>query len=227
MLIFKNIYLPVYVQFEWLKKYRIGTIIDIGANHGNVTAALAELCPDADIYAFEPIKYECDEIRKKVNHLGRVTVINAALSNKNGKTPFYVNSFRPSSSMLQLSSMGKKLTPSQTKKITVQAIILDTYFKNKKLEQPIFIKIDVQGAEKIVFEGGKNFLKKTSVVHVETGFEIIYTNQSLFKDIYNLLINSGFVYHGSVSESNFYPLFSLLYSENSIFIKKSLSKYIL
>jgi FkbM family methyltransferase len=227
LLIFKKIYLPVYVQYEWLKKFNIGTIVDIGANQGTVTYALAALCPDADIYAFEPIKYVCDMMKQKVKSLHNVTVINKALGNRNGKILFYVNKHSPSSSMLPLSPLDKKIIPVYTKKTTVQAITLDTYFKNKIVKQPIFIKIDVQGAENIVFEGGKDFLNKTSVIHVETGFETVYKNQCLFGDIYRMLIRSGFVYHGSITDSNFYPVFSISYFENSFFIKKSIVRFIL
>ena len=227
ILIFKKVYLPVYVQYEWLKKFNVGTIVDIGANKGNVTVALAALCPNADIFAFEPMRNECDKIRQKVKHLRNVTVINTALSNKNGKIPFFVNTYSPSSSMLPLSSLGKKITPSLTKKTTVRVITLDTYFQNKKLRKPVFIKIDVQGAEKIVFEGGKDFLKKTSVIHVETSYEKIYETQCLFEDIYQILIHSGFLYHGSIKGADFYPLLTIPYSENSFFIRKSMSQCIM
>lgn len=226
ILIVRNIYLPVYVQYEWLKKFNVGTIVDIGANQGHVTLSLASLCPHADIYAFEPIKNEYNLIKQKTKHLPDVTVVNAALSNKNGKIPFFINRFSPSSSILPLSSLGKIITPSFTKKVIVPAVTLDTYFKNKKLKRPIFIKIDVQGAENIVFEGGKNFLKKTSVIHVETGFETVYKNQSLFGDLYQMLTHFGFIYHGSIKGADFYPLFSIPYSENNLFIKKSMIQLI-
>lgn len=226
LLIFKHVYLPVYVQYEWLKKFKIGSIIDIGANRGNVTVALANLFPDADIYAFEPIKSEYKRIEHSTNNLKRVTVINAALNNKNGTIPFYINKSSPTSSMLPLSAIGKKTVPSSAKRTMVQAITLDDYFRNKKLKYPIFIKIDVQGAEKIVFEGGKNFLGNTSVIHIETGFESVYENQCLFGDIYKMLTDYGFVYHGNITDAEFYPPFSVPYFENSIFIKKSMLRYI-
>lgn len=226
-LLFKRIYLPVYVQYEWLKKFNVGTIVDIGANKGNVTVALATLFPQAHVFSFEPINKECSVIRRKVKNLPNVTVINAALSDKNGKIPFLLNSSSPSSSMLPLSSLGKKIIPSNTKKIMVPTITLDEYFHNKKLKSPIFIKIDVQGVEHIVFSGGINLLKKVSVIHVETGFETVYKNQCLFGDIYQLLTRYGFVYHGNMKDADFYPLFTIPCFENSIFIKKYLLKFVL
>ena len=227
LLIFKGVYLPVYVQFEWLKKFNVGTVIDIGANQGHVTVALADLCPHADIFAFEPIEGECNCIKNKTKHLRNVTVINVALSNKKGKIPFFINSSSPTSSMLPLTSLGKKIVPSPAKKTMINAITLDSYFRNMKLKHPIFIKIDVQGAERIVFEGGQNILNKTSIIHIETGFEKVYKNQCLFGDIHELLSHYGFIYHGNVLDADFYPSFNIPYFENSIFIKKSMLQFIL
>lgn len=222
ILLFKGVFLPVYVQYEWLKKYPINTIIDIGANRGNVTVALATLFPKTDIYAFEPIKKEADIIKKRTAHFSNVTVINMALSNKMGKIPFYINQHSPSSSMLPFSILGKKEMPLITiaKKIYAASITLDSYFQDKKIRLPIFIKIDVQGAEKLVLDGGTELLKKTSIIHIETGFENVYEKQCLFDDIYRLLTKFGFKYYGSIIDGHFYPLLTLELFENSIFIKK-------
>lgn len=220
-LLLKDIYLPVYVQYEWLKKYPIGTIIDIGANRGNVSTALALLFPNADIFAFEPIDKEYAILKKRVRRFLNVTPVNVALSNKNGKVPFFINLHSPSSSMLPFSRLGKKEMPLVTisKKTFVNSQTLDSFFQGKKMKLPIFMKIDVQGAEKIVLNGGKKLLRKTSVIHIETGFENIYEKQCLFGDIYRLLTGFGFTYHGSIVDGHFFPLLKTQLFENSIFIK--------
>lgn len=222
LLLFKKIYIPIYIQYEWLKTYNIKTIIDIGANHGHVSHVLNYLFPKATIYAFEPIKSECLLINKRLKN-SNIFVENVALSNKIGKTKFFVNEHNPSSSMLQLLKHARNNIPTflgKEKKITVKATTLDYYFKNKKIRKDVFMKIDVQGAEKMVFEGGKNFLRYISIIHIETSFSKIYKNQCLFEDIYNFLTSYGFVYFGSVNDSNFYPSFKLPLQENSIFIKR-------
>lgn len=221
LLLFKKIYLPVYIQYEWIKKYNINTFIDIGASQGRVSRVIHYFFPSAIIYAFEPLPTEFKNLKKYISS-PNIILNNIALSDSIGKTVFYINNHAPSSSMLKVSKDGKNLFPFLHKyhKVTVNKTTLDSYFKNRKIKKNIFLKIDVQGAEKMVFEGGLSFLKNVSIIHVETSFEEIYNNQCLFADIYKFLTNIGFVYVGNVKESEFFPYFKLPIQENSIFIRK-------
>lgn len=221
----KGIYLPVYLQFEWLKQFDIQTVVDIGASHGDVSKAIINMFPNATVYAFEPIKKEREIILSKITSKNLI-LSDLALSNKIGNTYFYVNDHSPSSSMLPVAKEGLNELPflSNTKKIKVKMSTLDTYFKDKKYKKNIFLKIDVQGAEKLVFDGGKKFLKDVSIIHVETAFRPFYKGQCYFSDIYNTLTKLGFVYAGSIRESEFYPLFKMSMQENSIFIRNPLNE---
>ena len=215
-------YVPVYIQYEWLKNYKhkIRTIVDIGSSCGNVAKALLCILPNARVYAFEPIKKNCDVIRHTIRSK-RLVLNNVALSNKAGEVTFYVNHYSPASSMLPLSKNAiKELSfMANTKRITVKSATLDEYFQDREVENEVFLKIDVQGAEKLVFEGGRNFLKRVSIIHVETSFQELYQGQCLFSDIYDYLTSLGFEYLGNIRESGFYPLFKLPIQENSIFVR--------
>tara|TARA_Y100000768_G_C23880541_1_gene635013 strand:+ start:44 stop:1003 length:960 start_codon:yes stop_codon:yes gene_type:complete len=58
---------------------------------------------------------------------------------------------------------------------------IDHYVKNKIINDIDFIKIDAQGAELNILEGGENFLKKNLVgLQVEVEFNEIYKDQPLF-----------------------------------------------
>lgn len=219
-LIFKSIYVPVYVQFEWLKKFNIRTVVDVGANRGDVTRALHFLFPKATIFAFEPIKDEAEKIKNL--HSPKVVVENLALANKTAQATLYRYSFSPSSSLLPVSSGYKKKFKgvATSKKVNVQVITLDDYFKNKKVEGDVFLKIDTQGTEKQVLEGAQRFLSKVSVVHIEIPIEELYQKQNSFDEVYDFLTKKGFEYKGIITESYFYPNFSLREAENCVFVKK-------
>ena len=58
-----------------------------------------------------------------------------------------------------------------------------------------FIKIDVQGAELIVFENGQDVLAQTSIIHTEVEFVEMYKGQPLFADIDIFLRSQGFQLH--------------------------------
>lgn len=216
----RNIYLPVFVQFEWLKRYNIATVIDIGANRGHTVKALRHIFPKATIYAFEPIKEECVKIKKRVSSPNLI-VENVALSNKKGITTLYKYNYTPASSMLPfLTDYIKKFKGlSRFERIQVETTTLDSYFENINLSDMVFLKIDTQGTEKLILEGGGNLLKDVSIIHIETSFVELYKNQCLFKDVYNYLIKLGFKYMGSVNEAHFYPIFEPYEVINSIFLK--------
>lgn len=219
LLLLRRIYLPVYIQYEWLKKFRINTIIDVGAYHGNVFKSVSVLFPRAKIYAFEP-DFKNYNLIKTNYKLPNLTLSNYALSDKTGKSYFYTH---PRAYLSSLLTMKKNTL--ETKRIRVKTATLDEYFEGKSLKGQIFLKVDTQGSEGLVLKGGKNFIKKVSIIHIETAFVKFYYNQDLFNDIYDFLINSGFKYLGEARESFFYPTFTLATGSNSVFINEKLAKF--
>jgi len=55
------------------------------------------------------------------------------------------------------------------------------------------LKIDVQGVEHLVLEGGKQALLNTSFVWMELSFKPLYIGSSVFHDIYSMMEKSGFI----------------------------------
>ena len=219
--IIQGLYLPVYAQYEWLKKYKIHTIIDIGAYHGLVAEALSYIFPKADIYCFEPIEENIRKIRRR-KFSKTPTIERIAVSNKVGNSSFYKNSFSPASSLKRPRILEGFGFISRFKRTTVPTTTLDAYFGKTSLKEKIFLKIDVQGAEDMVLEGGRELLKRVSIVHIETAFRPLYKGERLFGDIYNLLIDEGFKYAGEIPDAEFYPQFGQTEYSNSIFIKSKL-----
>ena len=65
------------------------------------------------------------------------------------------------------------------------------------------IKIDVQGAEKMIFEGCNYLLKSTSIIFTEISFNSLYNNDILANDLINCSYTKGFKLEGieNVSQS--------------------------
>jgi hypothetical protein len=61
------------------------------------------------------------------------------------------------------------------------------------------IKIDIQGAELMVFSGAEERLKDTLVIHTEAEFLPLYIDQPLFSEVEQFLRQRGFMLH------RFYP----------------------
>jgi hypothetical protein len=55
-----------------------------------------------------------------------------------------------------------------------------------------FLKLDVQGAELMVLQGGPETLGRTAVVHCEVEFAPIYAGQPLYADVERELTGHGF-----------------------------------
>lgn len=223
LLAFRGIYVPVYIQFEWLKEYDINTIIDVGAYQGRVSKSLHRLFPSAKIYAFEPIEQNYIKLEKKLTSKN-IILNKIALSNKVGQSTFYMNKYTPASSLLQIEEEYGEKFPfmANASEIKIGTTTLDSYFKNKEIDKLVFLKVDTQGTENLILQGGRKFLKNVSIIHIETSFEYMYKKQGLFKDVYGLLTGLGFKYMGKARESQFYPIFNLSTSINSIFINTNI-----
>ncbi|MRR39331.1 FkbM family methyltransferase [bacterium] len=72
-----------------------------------------------------------------------------------------------------------------------------------------FLKIDVQGAEKMIFDNASRVLENTLVIQTEVEFVHLYKNQPLFADIDRCLRQHGFEFHRFLGTAGraFKPLF--------------------
>jgi FkbM family methyltransferase len=193
------------IEFRWLNNLHVKTVIDIGANTGQSIEIYKQLCPEAMIYSFEPLSDCYEQLISKVKGDSGVQCFNIALSNKSGTVLFNRNQFSAASSFLDINEVHKSNYPSTAGKIIKEEVKterLDDFAKNLNLVEPIVIKIDVQGAEDQVIEGGGEIFRKAKVVIIEISIEHLYKDQPLFDDIYHILKNLGFSYYGNSSQSH-------------------------
>lgn len=207
--------------YSWLINEEIETIFDIGANKGQFTIHLHKLLPDARIYGFEPLKSCFNELKHATANLSTCTCFNFAIGKDNGMRTIYHNDFTPSSSMLPMNDLHVDAFPS-TKGVREEIIEvrrLDDVVKSLELIDNILIKIDVQGFEDKVIQGGEETIKRAKILIVETSFEPLYHNQLLFDGIYSILRSMGFVLKG-FEEPLRHPRDGRILQCDSIFVKR-------
>ena len=119
--------------------------IDIGAYRGRVLTRMLRNAPLGRHIAYEPLP---DLHRLLVRRFPSVDVRSAALSNEPGRTTFTVVRNSPGLSGFRDRWDGDHRTES----IDVRVGTLDTDLPPGYV--PDFIKVDVEGAERLVFEGG-------------------------------------------------------------------------
>lgn len=189
-------------KLKWLRSKEIKTIIDIGANIGQFAEDISFILPDAMVYSFEPLEECYLQLLEKFSQSKRFKAYNLALSNQTGKIVMRRNQYSPSSSFLPMTSLHKQCFPFTEHETTQEVSVtsLDNIATQLAIEKPLMIKIDVQGFEDKVIEGGKHTISQASVIVIEMSIEPLYENQVLFEGIYRMLKELGFSYKGNYDQ---------------------------
>lgn len=209
-------------ETDWLERHDIRTFIDIGANVGEYINFSRSLFPQAEVYAFEPLVDCYDLIGEQHGHDPRVHIYNYAVSDSDGKSSMNRSSYAPSSSLLKMASLHKETFPESAGETSqpVEVRRLDSVMESIPIKPGLFVKIDVQGSEDKVIEGGKNTLSQAAIVQIETSFEILYKDQVLFDTIYEQMKALGFSFHG-VKNQVCSPKDGAILQAHAYFIKKA------
>jgi FkbM family methyltransferase len=183
-------------------EYDIHTILDIGANIGQSARFYRQVFPNAFIYSFEPLSAaykELDEWAQSQN--GKVRALNVALGDHDGPMAIKEHvDFSPSSSFLESTRYSTILFPQTSRQKDVQVNIarLDDVAKDLEIKPEILVKMDVQGFEDRVIEGGKATLSQATACIMEVSLQPLYEGQPAFKDLCRLMDNLGFEYAGNI-----------------------------
>lgn len=200
-----NALIPIEIrQLAWLKQLPIKTVIDIGANTGQFSQKICQLLPNAKIYAFEPLPDCYSALIATFDKNSNFTAFNVALGNQTGQAKIYQNEFSPASSLLPLAALHKQTFP-YAQEVLMQEIKvfqLDDLAKNLELDELLLIKVDVQGFEHQVIEGGISIFQRASVVIIELSIFPLYEEQICFDGIYKKLMSLGFQYYGNYDQAH-------------------------
>ena len=200
-----NIHHSRYMLYDhdWLRKLRINTVIDIGANVGEFTWIFSKLFSGAEIFAFEPLPNCYRQLQERTKNRNNIHCYNVGLGNEDGSMEIHESDWHPASSFREMDSLHKMNYPhsSGSKDLTVNIKRLDDVLEGEKLVDNIFIKMDVQGFEDEVIKGGNKIFSKAKVIIVEVSFEQLYKGEPLFHGLYSLLEPLGFKFAGNLKQS--------------------------
>ncbi|MEC7802348.1 MAG: FkbM family methyltransferase [Verrucomicrobiota bacterium] len=145
---------------------------DVGANIGLYTWEVAKICPDLKIMVFEPDpnNIELLQITNGLTGSDRIKLCSFALSNKCQETAFeqdYLTSATGSIATGNQSWIEKYLNGTPNK-IKIQTRTLDQIVEEEKC--PILIKIDVEGHENEVLEGGIRTIRESKPLLIIESF---------------------------------------------------------
>jgi FkbM family methyltransferase len=131
--------------------------VDIGANYGVYTLTMARHAgAGGKVWAFEPASTTASYLEKSIraNAMNNIRLTRAALSNRRGTARLALNENSELNTLVQASDSGRGET--------VPLMTLDECAREYEWRDTEFIKLDAEGEEGNIIEGGKQFLSEQS-----------------------------------------------------------------
>ena len=154
--------------------------LDVGANDGIFLRDIQRFAPLGHHIAYEPVPSLCDKLRRQFPD---VDVRQRALSNEDGQRTF-VHVLEPHEGYSGLTG-GWVRQDVATESIMVTTERLDDHLPECWL--PEFVKIDVEGAERLVLEGAlRTFKLAKPTIAIEHGWSGVQDREGS-ESIYNLI----------------------------------------
>lgn len=170
----------------------INVIFDLGSRDGYQSVEFRNWFPNARIIAFEANP-------NLINHMHQVTngydieIVNYAVGNENKITDFYIaNANIGASSLLQTNQHFRSQEWPQYK-TNVTMVRIDDWCKNNNISYIDILWVDVQGAERIVFEGVGDLLNNVKAICTEVEVEHMYHGSTLKEELDEYLLTHGFI----------------------------------
>jgi FkbM family methyltransferase len=188
------------------------TIIDVGVASG--TPDLYRTFPDCYFLLIEPLKeFESDliAILKKYNG----SYVLAAAGPRSGQATLNVHKTSLDGSSLRKETMG---TEADGYEISVPLIKIDDILKEKQLDGPYLLKVDVQGAELSALDGALQALLETEVVVLEVSLFEFMVGAPQFYEVISYMKERDFVAYDIIHVLN-RPLDNALGQVDVVFVK--------
>ena len=193
--LFDKQYRRAFRNLRHLPRVNYRFVVDAGANRGAFTDAFLRLHRPEGIILVEAIPELAMKLRQKYSGDSRIAVVAAALSDRNGEARFEINRSEASSSLLPIDPrnsewFGRDLSVANS--IVVPTLTLPELMAREKLDRIDLLKLDLQGAERLVLSGGATVLDRVRVIYTEVFFETLYTGAWVFWELNEFLSGHGF-----------------------------------
>jgi FkbM family methyltransferase len=164
--------------------YAPATIIDGGAHDGDWTRLVRRIFPEASILMIEPLSSKSQLLESLAGSLDKTSFANALLGAEAGQTATFFEAGTGSSLHREQSNIKFKENRLQTS--TLDEVASD-------LDGPIFLKLDVQGAELEVLAGGSKTLDRSDLVQLEVALLPYNEGAATFLQVIQYMDQRGFV----------------------------------
>lgn len=171
--------------------------LDIGASDGP-EAKWQPLFKYINYTAFEPNKVSFENIQSQLkDHFKELNLHNFALSDFNGEAPFFITDYiyccsmlKPNERWLSRFEFSDFFRIKDETTVTVKRLDGIDEIQKKTFD---VIKIDVQGAEIKVMNGGECYFKNAFFVETESGFNENYIGEATFNQIASFMSQNNYL----------------------------------
>ena len=180
----------------------IFNLLEIGAAKTGKTKEpfykILDYFPHSKIIGFEIDKRVCDKMNSEASEgikyypyaLGKA---NEKKKLYNTQAPMCTSLYKPNEKLISLyNNLDFAYLKNETE---IETITLDNFISKNSIDNLDFIKIDTQGSELDIFNGGKNSLKNVIKIICEVEFVPMYEDQPLFGDVNKFLNENGFMFN--------------------------------
>lgn len=193
--LFDKQYRRAYRNLRHLPRLEYHSVIDGGANRGSFTDAFLQLHRPERLVLVEAIPELAEKLTERYAGKPGISVVAAALSDRNGEAQFEINRSDASSSLLPIDPrnsewFSRDLRVART--VSVPTMTLPALMETQGLRTVDLLKLDLQGAERLVLSGGEDVLDRVRVIYTEVFFEQLYAGAWLLREMNDFLSSRGF-----------------------------------
>ena len=171
--------------------------IDCGSNIGEVSLYLFRRNPKLKGFLFEIEKPEIEASKKNLKAYDAIHY-NVALSDKDGKIKYYSKPSSADTSIIKIIDGDEEI---------IESIKLDSFFKNNSISKCKFLKLEAEGAEIEVLNGGLDYsLKRIQYVSIDSGPERGINQESTLSQTNEIMVKNGFnlIFSSKLRDVNLY-----------------------
>ena len=182
-----------------LQHHQIDTVLDVGANVGQYGQRLRDWGYRGRVVSFEPLPSAHEQLStRSASDPDWIVAPRMAIGAEDGEVDIRVSAETDMSSILPQSELLQEVSPTSAIQATERVAIhrLDSVATNYvDSESRVFLKIDTQGFEPQVLDGGEALLPKLVGIQLEMSLVPLYQGERDYRAMIQRLEAAGFALH--------------------------------
>ncbi len=177
---------PAHIVLDHLKMNNIETILDVGANAGQYSRELRKAGFKGRIISFEPASMAYRDLKMIALRDKNWQTFNFALGESGGVASIHISGHSPSSSILPMTDLHYDASPGSEylNDEEIEIKTLDSIYDTLGIgSENVFLKVDTQGYEKKVLEGGQRALSLIKGIQLELSASELYEGEEIYYSV--------------------------------------------